>query len=110
MREHGINGVSVSGLMSAAGLTHGGFYGHFDSKDELAAAACARAFEQALMRWKRRVAGEADAAAALQALVEGYLSKRSRDSPGTSCPASALVAMWHARSQMPRFAVPTSRA
>ena len=50
-REKGFNGVSVSDLMAAAGLTHGGFYGHFSSKDELAAVACANAFDHAVERW-----------------------------------------------------------
>jgi TetR/AcrR family transcriptional repressor of nem operon len=44
-KEHGINGISAADIMATAGLTHGGFYGHFDSKVELAAIACARAFE-----------------------------------------------------------------
>lgn len=44
-REHGLNGVSLNDLMAAAGLTHGGFYGHFASKDELAAIAGRKAIE-----------------------------------------------------------------
>ena len=43
-RERGIDSVSVAELMAAAGLTHGGFYGHFASKQELAGEACAFAF------------------------------------------------------------------
>jgi TetR/AcrR family transcriptional repressor of nem operon len=42
-REHGFDGIGVADLMKAAGLTHGGFYGHFKSKDDLAAQACGRA-------------------------------------------------------------------
>ncbi len=45
-RAKGINGVSVPALMAEAGLTHGAFYGHFGSKEELAAAACTHAMEQ----------------------------------------------------------------
>ena len=45
-RAKGINGVSVPALMAEAGLTHGAFYGHFGSKEELAAAACTHAIEQ----------------------------------------------------------------
>jgi TetR/AcrR family transcriptional regulator, transcriptional repressor for nem operon len=45
-REHGIDGVSLPAVMAEAGLTHGGFYGHFKSKEALAAEACARAFEE----------------------------------------------------------------
>jgi TetR/AcrR family transcriptional repressor of nem operon len=91
MREQGIKSVSVSDLMGAAGLTHGGFYGHFDSKDALAAAACARAFEQSVERWKKRVDGQPDEPHALQALIEGFLSVHNRDNPGTSCPTTALA-------------------
>jgi TetR/AcrR family transcriptional repressor of nem operon len=91
MRERGIKSVSVADLMGAAGLTHGGFYGHFESKDALAAAACARAFEQSAERWRNRVAGQPNDAHALQALIEGFLSVSSRDNPGTSCPATALA-------------------
>lgn len=85
-REKGINGTSVADLMSAAGLTHGGFYGHFSSKDELAATACAHAFTQSLQRWEQRVAGRADAAARA-ALIEGYLSQKNLRDVGNACPA-----------------------
>src|SRR5271170_2549103 len=91
LRERGIKGLSVSELMAAAGLTHGGFYGHFASKDALAAEACSLAFEHSAERWKNRVAGNADADSARAALVEGYLTPKSRSSPGTSCPAAALA-------------------
>jgi len=89
-RERGLAGASVVDLMAAAGLTHGGFYGHFQSKDELAAAACAAAFEQSRERWRRRMAGQPDARAARRALVQGYLSARNRDDAGTGCPAAGL--------------------
>src|SRR5580658_9051251 len=71
MRERGIDGVSVADLMGAAGLTHGGFYGHFDSKEQLAAEACAHAFAESVERWKTRIAAHADDNAALLALIEG---------------------------------------
>src|ERR1700709_1370752 len=61
-RERGVKGVSVVDLMGAAGLTHGGFYGHFESKDALAGVAVARAFEQSVEKWRKRVsAGKEDA-------------------------------------------------
>ncbi len=91
MRERGMHGVSVSDLMAAAGLTHGGFYGHFDSKETLAGEACAQAFTDSLQRWKQRVAAQPDRAAAFLSLTEGYLSTRSRDAPGVSCPTTALA-------------------
>ncbi|MDB5848056.1 MAG: TetR family transcriptional regulator [Rhodoferax sp.] len=90
-REQGIKAVSVADLMAAAGLTHGGFYGHFESKDALAAVACARAFDQSAERWEKRVAGKTESAAALAGLVEGYLSVNSRNNPGSGCPIAGLA-------------------
>jgi TetR/AcrR family transcriptional repressor of nem operon len=90
-REQGLKGLSVDDLMAAAGLTHGGFYGHFQSKDALAAIACAKAFEQSGCAWKGHINGEPDPSAAFKGIVAGYLSERSRDNPGTSCPATALA-------------------
>jgi TetR/AcrR family transcriptional repressor of nem operon len=91
MREHGIDAVSVADLMGAAGLTHGGFYGHFESKQQLAAEACKHAFTESAARWKSRIAAQPDRDTALRALTESYLSTRSRDNPGSSCPTAALV-------------------
>jgi TetR/AcrR family transcriptional regulator, transcriptional repressor for nem operon len=91
MRERGIHGVTVSDLMAAAGLTHGGFYRHFESKETLAGEACARAFAESVQRWKQRVAASSDRGSALLVLTEGYLSSRSRDTPGISCPTTALA-------------------
>lgn len=85
-RENGVQGISVADVMLAAGLTHGGFYGHFDSKDALAAQACAHAFEQAALRWQTRHAAHRKPARARQATVLHNLSPESRDVPGESCP------------------------
>ncbi|GJG96186.1 TetR/AcrR family transcriptional regulator [Cupriavidus pauculus] len=90
-REQGLHGISVADLMGAAGLTHGGFYGHFESKDALAAIACTRAFEESEARWRKRVADAPDHAAALESLIDGYLSARNRNNPGTGCPVAALA-------------------
>ena len=83
-RERGLDGVGVAEIMEAAGLTHGGFYRHFASKDALAAQACGRAFEQALGRLRRRsnVASHAI----------GYLTERHRDQPGQGCPIACFAA------------------
>lgn len=89
-REQGIKAVSVADLMGAAGLTHGGFYGHFESKDALAAVACTKAFEQSAKLWQRRVADKAPAEARA-ALVDGYLSARHRNDPGAGCPIVGLA-------------------
>lgn len=90
-REQGFHGISVADLMGAAGLTHGGFYGHFESKDALAAIACARAFEESEARWRKRVDDAPDKAGALTALIDGYLSSRNRNAAGTGCPVAALA-------------------
>lgn len=89
-REKGFNGVSVADLMGAAGLTHGGFYGHFSSKDELAAVACANAFAQAAGRWEARMKNQPDAHSALHAILDPYLSTRMARNMGNGCPAATL--------------------
>jgi TetR/AcrR family transcriptional regulator, transcriptional repressor for nem operon len=91
-RERGIDNVSVAELMAAAGLTHGGFYGHFESKEELAAEACRWAFGRSVERWKTRVGEKSDRTLARAALADNYLSAQSRGSPGASCPATAFAA------------------
>jgi TetR/AcrR family transcriptional repressor of nem operon len=89
-REHGVDNVSVADLMAAAGFTHGGFYGHFASKEELAGEACRWAFGRSVERWKKRIAGKGNPAARA-ALTDGYLSSQSRSGPDGSCPASTLA-------------------
>lgn len=91
-REQGINGVSVADLMAAAGLTHGGFYGHFASKDDLAAVACAHAFGQSAARRTKWRKPTSDTESAMQEMVNRYLSIRHRDGAGDGCPAVALAA------------------
>jgi TetR/AcrR family transcriptional repressor of nem operon len=91
LRERGIRAVSVSDLMAEVGLTHGGFYGHFASKDALVAEGCRAAFERSIERWRDRVASPLDPAAARRALLEAYLSTRARERPGDACPAAALA-------------------
>ncbi len=85
-RERGLKGLSVAEVMSAAGLTHGGFYGHFESKEALAAQACQQAFAQSVQRWAERIAPTRDRKGARQALVENYLADSNRDLPGEGCP------------------------
>jgi TetR/AcrR family transcriptional repressor of nem operon len=91
-RERGINGVSVPALMAEAGLTHGAFYGHFKSKEELAVAACAFAIEQSGAIYDgllERHGG--DQSAALAEFVRRYTSRAHRDEPGLGCPVAALA-------------------
>lgn len=89
-KEKGFSGVSVADLMGAAGLTHGGFYGHFSSKDELAAVACANAFRQSAEKWAKRIGDQPDEHAALQSIVDHYLSPRSLQDIGNGCPGASL--------------------
>ena len=89
VRQHGVEGASVNDVMKEAGLTHGGFYKHFDSKDAMLAAALDRAFEDVLgMLASPPGSGGPDAsAAALRAL---YLSDGHVASPSIGCPIAAL--------------------
>ena len=90
-RERGLDAVSVADVMAEAGLTHGGFYAHFPSKDALAATACASAFAFAAGKWRRRIAAAPTPAAARHAIAEGYLRERNCDPGAASCPTATLV-------------------
>ena len=88
IRARGPNGVSVAEIMKEAGLTHGGFYGHFVSKDDLVAQASQRAMARAAMNWTNVTAGAPKNPYA--ALLEHYLSPRHRDDPGHGWAFAAL--------------------
>ncbi len=88
-RERGFDGIGVADLMKHAGLTHGGFYGHFSSKEDLMAQACDRALMESVAKW-RRVSARADDKP-LTAIVKAYLSTRTRDDPGAGCAIAALA-------------------
>ncbi|MFJ7792881.1 TetR/AcrR family transcriptional regulator [Pseudomonas sp. NPDC096950] len=90
-RERGLHGISVVDVMGAAGLTHGGFYGHFESKEALAQEACSRAFSQSLERWKQRIDDSSDPLSARASIIAPYLSVANRDNPGESCPVTAFA-------------------
>jgi TetR/AcrR family transcriptional repressor of nem operon len=85
-RERGFDGIGVADIMKRAGLTHGGFYGQFASKDDLAAEATARVLGNP--GWQERLTGTANPSFA--EVVRAYLSPRHRDDPGTGCLISAL--------------------
>ncbi len=89
-RERGFDGIGVADLMKSAGLTHGGFYGHFASKEDLMAQACARALEGSL-EVLHQVA-EHGGRNALSAIASAYLSPAHRDRPGEGCALAALGA------------------
>src|SRR5258707_11199679 len=88
-REKGLAGIGIADLMKEAGLTVGGFYKHFKSRDALVA----EAVGSALDRWKDRI----DATAAggprftYESLVDDYLSEAHRNYPGMGCPVAALA-------------------
>ena len=87
-REKGYDGIGVADLMKNAGLTHGGFYGHFASKEDLMIEACQHALNKSLEGWRGKVAS--DPQRALPAIIENYLTTRHRDQPGSGCPAAAM--------------------
>lgn len=90
-RERGLHGISLSDVMAAAGLTHGGFYGHFASKEALATEACQKAFEQSNLGWQDKISASADAQSAREAILRPYFSTHHRDNPGDGCPISAFT-------------------
>jgi TetR/AcrR family transcriptional repressor of nem operon len=85
-RAHGFDGVAIPEIMRAAGVTHGGFYRHFESKEHLAAEACARANQR--NRWDRFLKGPLDER--LERVVKGYLTQQHRDDPGHGCLLAAV--------------------
>jgi TetR/AcrR family transcriptional regulator, transcriptional repressor for nem operon len=87
-RERGFDGVSVAEIMNEVGLTHGGFYRHFSSKDELVAIAALRAVSETIAKW-RKIADDATGDR-LEAIVNSYLSLRHHDHPETGCLVAAL--------------------
>ena len=85
-RERGFEGIGVADIMKRAGLTHGGFYGQFASKDDLAAETTARVLKNPA--WQEWLTGKANPS--LADVVRGYLSPGHRDDPGTGCLIAAL--------------------
>jgi TetR/AcrR family transcriptional regulator, transcriptional repressor for nem operon len=92
VRERGVDGVTVPEVMATAGLTHGGFYRHFASKDALVAEACAAGFTQRLADMDEALETTDNAEAARRAWLEDYyLSPGHRDTPEDGCAAAALA-------------------
>jgi len=89
-REKGFDGIGVADLMKDAGLTHGGFYANFNSKEDLMAESCERSLAGVIEGWSK-VAGGANGDP-LIAVVAGYLSTNHRDDPGNGCVIAALGA------------------
>jgi TetR/AcrR family transcriptional regulator, transcriptional repressor for nem operon len=89
-RECGIDGIGLADLMKEAGLSHGGFYRHFSSRDELVA----EAVEHALADGGQRVAdiGRPDRPLTLGMLIDAYLSPAHRDHLAASCAVATMAA------------------
>ncbi|CAM3322586.1 TetR/AcrR family transcriptional regulator [Paracoccus nototheniae] len=87
-RDKGFEAVSVAQIMKAAGLTHGGFYGHFASKDDLIAQTMAHA-----------LSAQDQTTPGIGAVLGAYLSPAHRDAPATGCPVAAFAS--DARRQTP---------
>lgn len=83
-RERGVAETGVDEVMRRAGLTHGGFYSHFQDKSELVAEACTSAFDAAVPNLERIAAGRTPGARA-RLLIDSYLSRRHRDNRGSGC-------------------------
>jgi TetR/AcrR family transcriptional repressor of nem operon len=91
LREKGAHGIGVADLMKEAGLTHGGFYAHFDSREALVIEAFAYAMDRATERW-RKIAGETAPDKRLATIVDSYLTPIHRDDPGHGCAVPTLGA------------------
>jgi TetR/AcrR family transcriptional regulator, transcriptional repressor for nem operon len=98
LRRDGLDGVSIPGLMKAAGLTHGGFYGYFESRDELVAQAVMLAAQQTASRVL------SDEAVDLDGMLHAYLSEEHAQHPELGCVVAALG------SEAPKQAAPVRRA
>ncbi len=87
-RENGVAAAGLAGIMSAAGLTNGAFYAHFESKEDLVRAV----LTDALDRRERGLAANLKANAGLEKSIRDYLGTRHRDNAGAGCPTAALAA------------------
>ena len=88
-RAKGIDGTSLADLMAAAGLTHGGFYKHFASKEQVVEESLALAADSMVESWKRTFAASSEKHGLDTAIAE-YLSKEHRDDLAAGCPFAAL--------------------
>src|SRR5215471_9449085 len=89
LREKGPDRLGVADVMASAGLTHGGFYAHFESKDDFLAETLKEVSAHSIARMKK-VAGDLPPKEALAAYIDFYVSKPHRDHSGAGCPIVAL--------------------
>ena len=91
LREKGAHGIGVADLMKDAGLTHGGFYAHFDSREALVIEAFSYAMDRSTERW-RKLAEQTPPDKRLATIVDSYLTAVHRDDPGHGCALPTLGA------------------
>ena len=91
LREKGAHGIGVADLMKDAGLTHGGFYAHFASRDALVIEAFTHAMDKLTARW-RKLAEQTPPEKRFSMIVNTYLTSLHRDDPGRGCTIPALGA------------------
>ncbi len=91
MRRDGVGGVTVPDVMAAAGLTHGGFYRHFRSKEDLVAQACSAACAEKERERADLLEAGPDERAARRTFLDRYLSPGHRDTPAQGCGIAALA-------------------
>lgn len=103
LREKGAHGVGVADLMKEAGLTHGGFYAHFDSREALVIEAFAYAMDRSMAHW-RKIVEQTPPDKRLARIVESYLTPVHRDDPGHGCAVPSLGAEIARESQRTRKA------
>src|SRR5881275_1642240 len=99
LREKGAHGIGVADVMKEAGLTHGGFYAHFDSREAMLAEALAHAASAGAASLAKRMEHRGiDDSSALRSIIESYLSESHLTRVDSGCPVAALA------SEMPRQA------
>lgn len=103
IRRSGYNGTSVADIMKAAGLTHGGFYAHFESREAMLAEAADRAGAESVALMEH-VAATTPPEETLRAMAEAYLAQEHLEGVETGCGTAALV------SEMPRQTAEVRRA
>jgi TetR/AcrR family transcriptional regulator, transcriptional repressor for nem operon len=90
VRERGVESTGIADVMEAAGMTNGGFYRHFESKNQMIGAAIKASFDEITDRFSRRLRSNGPSAA-VRAYVEEYLSERHLEHPGHGCPVAAVA-------------------
>jgi TetR/AcrR family transcriptional repressor of nem operon len=89
LREKGAHGIGVADLMKEAGLTHGGFYAHFDSREALVIEAFNYAMDRSMEHWRKTIE-QTPPEKRLATIVDSYLTALHRDEPGRGCAVPTL--------------------